>query len=155
MELYNIYSHKMAINTHYIQERTTVLYSQSKEKLKKKLKKKIEKRRKKKTLTSIFNTKKNQRKKIGKKIEKKIEKKFKCHFPNFLSPETISIKCYIMQGILYRISKKCKEEVFIFRTFFFSIFFSRFFLLVFSIVRCRLRGVSTYGLVAGHILTMR
>ena len=36
MELYNIYSHKMAINTHYIQERTTVLYSQSKEKLKKK-----------------------------------------------------------------------------------------------------------------------
>jgi len=40
MELYNIYSHKMAINTHYIQERTTVLYSQSKEKLKKKIEKK-------------------------------------------------------------------------------------------------------------------
>jgi len=40
MELHNIYSHKMAINTHYIQERTIVLYSQSKEKLKKKIEKK-------------------------------------------------------------------------------------------------------------------
>ena len=39
MELYNIYSHKMAINTHYIQERTIVLYSQSKEKIKKKIEK--------------------------------------------------------------------------------------------------------------------
>ena len=37
MELYNIYSHKMAINTHYIQERTIVLYSQSKQKSKKKI----------------------------------------------------------------------------------------------------------------------
>ena len=44
MELYNIYSHKMAINTHYIQERTIVLYSQSKEKIKKKLKKQISKK---------------------------------------------------------------------------------------------------------------
>ena len=44
MELYNIYSHKMAINTHYIQERTIVLYSQSKQKSKKKLKKKISKK---------------------------------------------------------------------------------------------------------------
>ena len=40
MELYNIYSHKMAINTHYIQERTIVLYSHSKEKIKKKIEKK-------------------------------------------------------------------------------------------------------------------
>ena len=44
MELYNIYSHKMAINTHYIHERTIVLYSHSKEKIKKKLKKKISKK---------------------------------------------------------------------------------------------------------------
>ena len=43
MVLYNIYSHKMAINTHYIHERTIVLYSHSKEKIKKKLKKKISK----------------------------------------------------------------------------------------------------------------
>ena len=41
MEPHNIYSHKMAINTHYIHERTIVLYSHSKEKIKKtKLKKK-------------------------------------------------------------------------------------------------------------------
>merc|ERR1712240_917344 len=39
MEPHNIYSHKMAINTHYIQERTIVLYSQSKEKIKKKIEK--------------------------------------------------------------------------------------------------------------------
>ena len=32
MELHNIYSHKMPINTHYIHERTIVLYSHSKEK---------------------------------------------------------------------------------------------------------------------------
>ena len=45
MELHNIYSHKMAINTHYIHERTIVLSSHSKEKSEKKnLKiKKIEK----------------------------------------------------------------------------------------------------------------
>ena len=36
MELYNIYSHQMAINTHYIHERTIVLYSHSKEKINKK-----------------------------------------------------------------------------------------------------------------------
>ena len=35
MERHNIYSHKMAINTHYIQERTIVSYSQSKQKSKK------------------------------------------------------------------------------------------------------------------------
>ena len=40
MELYNIYSHQMAINTHYIHERTIVLYSHSKEKIKKKIAKK-------------------------------------------------------------------------------------------------------------------
>merc|ERR1712212_331179 len=44
MEPHNIYSHKMAINTHYIQERTIVLYSRSKEKIKKKLKKQISKK---------------------------------------------------------------------------------------------------------------
>ena len=38
MELHNINSHKMAINTHYIHERTIVLYSHSKEK---KIEKKI------------------------------------------------------------------------------------------------------------------
>ena len=52
MELYNIYSHKMAINTHYIQERTTVLYSQSKEKIKKK---KLKKQISKKNLSATFH----------------------------------------------------------------------------------------------------
>ena len=45
MEPHNLNSHKMAINTHYIHERTIVLYSHSKEKSKKeKLKKKIPKK---------------------------------------------------------------------------------------------------------------
>ena len=45
MELHNIYSHKMAINTHYIHEITIVLTSHSKEKIeKRKLKKKIRKK---------------------------------------------------------------------------------------------------------------
>ena len=44
MELYNIYSHKMAINTHYIHERTIVLYLHSKEKIQKKIEKKISKK---------------------------------------------------------------------------------------------------------------
>ena len=87
MELYNIYSHKMAINTHYIQERTTFLYSQSKKKLKK-------------------------------KIEEKLVR-----------------------------SESLK--------FFLNFIFRFFLLLVFSIVQRRLEGVSTYGLLAGHTLTIR
>ena len=45
MEPHNLNSHKMAINTHYIHERTIVLYLHSKEKIeKKKLKKKFRKK---------------------------------------------------------------------------------------------------------------
>ena len=59
------------------------------------------------------------------------------------------------QKVALRKKLKCGTQIF-FRNVFFKIIFFRFFLLlVFSIVRCRLIGVSTYGLVAGHTITMR
>ena len=80
MELYNIYSHQMAINTHYIHERTIVLYSRSKEKIKKKIEK-----------TNFEKKSKSKKKNLSrkKKSKKNLSATFqifsKCHFLNFLS----------------------------------------------------------------------
>ena len=49
---------------------------------------------------------------------------------------------------------KCGTQIF-FRNLFVQIFFSHFFLLVFSLVTCKLIGVSIYGLLAGHTLAKR
>ena len=91
MELHNIYSHKMAINMHYIHERKIVLTSHSKEKnrkknSKKKNSKKIQSQNRKKKKKKKFEKKIEEKKNLKKKISKKNRSatfQFLCHFPKF------------------------------------------------------------------------